>query len=58
MTASPTALPAPDGPGSASGAPGLPDGFAAAFTSRYVDTGEVRGLRNIGTGTCAKRSSC
>lgn len=42
MTTAPTDLPAPQGPGSASGAPGLPAGFADTFTSRYVDTGEVR----------------
>ena len=34
--------PIPDGPGSVSGAPNLPDGFADTFTSRYVDTGELR----------------
>ena len=32
----------PDGPGSATGAPNLPEGFADTFTSRYVDTGDVR----------------
>jgi len=32
----------PDGPGSVSGAPNLPAGFADTFGSRYVDTGEVR----------------
>ena len=35
-------LPAPQGPGSVSGAPNLPPGFTDTFTSRYVDTGEVR----------------
>ena len=35
-------LPIPEGPGSASGAPNLPDGFTGTFTSRYADTGEVR----------------
>ncbi|SNX66266.1 pimeloyl-ACP methyl ester carboxylesterase [Streptomyces sp. TLI_55] len=35
-------LPTPQGPGSASGAPELPTGFADLFTSRYVDTGDVR----------------
>jgi pimeloyl-ACP methyl ester carboxylesterase len=35
-------LPTPQGPGSVSGAPDLPDGFARTFTSRYVDTGELR----------------
>jgi pimeloyl-ACP methyl ester carboxylesterase len=34
--------PAPEGPGSVSGAPNLPAGFTGTFTSRYVDTGEVR----------------
>ncbi|MDA2806733.1 alpha/beta fold hydrolase [Nocardiopsis suaedae] len=42
MPVPPTDLPAPAGPGSASGAPDLPDGFTDTFTSRYVDTGEVR----------------
>jgi pimeloyl-ACP methyl ester carboxylesterase len=32
----------PEGPGSVSGAPNLPDGFAATFASRYVDSGDVR----------------
>ncbi len=31
-----------EGPGSVSGAPNLPDGFTGTFTSRYVDTGELR----------------
>ena len=35
-------LPTPEGPGSVSGAPGLPEGFAGTFTSRYVDTGDLR----------------
>jgi pimeloyl-ACP methyl ester carboxylesterase len=39
MTAS---LPTPEGPGSVSGAPNLPAGFIDTFTSRYVDTGDVR----------------
>jgi pimeloyl-ACP methyl ester carboxylesterase len=34
--------PTPEGPGSVSGAPQLPDGFADTFTSRYVDTGALR----------------
>ena len=37
-----TNLPTPEGPGSVSGAPGLPAGFTDTFTSRYVDTGDVR----------------
>jgi pimeloyl-ACP methyl ester carboxylesterase len=38
MNSSPT----PEGPGSVSGAPNLPAGFADTFTSRYIDTGELR----------------
>jgi pimeloyl-ACP methyl ester carboxylesterase len=32
----------PAGPGSVSGAPNLPDGFAETFTSRYVEAGGLR----------------
>src|SRR5215468_1616430 len=32
----------PEGPGSVSGAPNLPAGFTGTFTSRYIDTGELR----------------
>jgi len=32
----------PEGAGSVAGAPGLPDGFAGTFTSRYIDTGGLR----------------
>jgi pimeloyl-ACP methyl ester carboxylesterase len=32
----------PEGSGSVSGAPNLPAGFTGAFTSRYIDTGELR----------------
>jgi pimeloyl-ACP methyl ester carboxylesterase len=32
----------PQGPGSVSGAPNLPDGFTDTFQSRYVDAGDVR----------------
>jgi pimeloyl-ACP methyl ester carboxylesterase len=39
---SPSTLPTPEGPGSVSGAPNLPAGFAGTFTSRYVDTGDLR----------------
>ncbi len=39
---SPSALPTPEGPGSVSGAPNLPSGFSDTFTSRYVDTGQLR----------------
>ncbi|MFE6281109.1 alpha/beta fold hydrolase [Streptomyces sp. NPDC057877] len=34
--------PLPEGPGSVTGAPHLPPGFTDTFTSRYVDTGDVR----------------
>ena len=34
--------PIPEGPGSVSGAPHLPAGFTGTFTSRYVDTGDLR----------------
>ena len=42
MSAASTNLPTPEGPGSVSGAPNLPAGFTDTFTSRYVDTGELR----------------
>lgn len=42
MSSSSTALPIPEGPGSVSGAPHLPEGFTGTFTSRYIDTGDVR----------------
>jgi hypothetical protein len=42
MSLSSAGLPGPEGPGSVSGAPNLPAGFTAVFTSRYVDAGEVR----------------
>jgi hypothetical protein len=42
LSSSPAPLPAPEGPGSVSGAPNLPAGFTDTFTSRYVDTGELR----------------
>jgi pimeloyl-ACP methyl ester carboxylesterase len=42
MSSSSIALPTPDGPGSVTGAPNLPAGFTDTFTSRFVDTGEVR----------------
>jgi pimeloyl-ACP methyl ester carboxylesterase len=32
----------PEGPGSVSGAPNLPEGFTDTFVSRYVDAGDVR----------------
>jgi hypothetical protein len=42
MSAASSQLPTPGGPGSVSEAPHLPDGFTDTFTSRYIDTGEVR----------------
>src|SRR4051794_31439480 len=42
MNASSTGLPVPESPLSVSGAPNLPAGFTDMFTSRYIDTGEVR----------------
>src|SRR4249919_3142670 len=42
MSSSAASLPTPAGPGSVSGAPNLPAGFTDTFTSRYVDTGEMR----------------
>jgi len=42
MNSASTRLPIPEGPGSVSGAPNLPAGFTDTFTSRYVDTGELR----------------
>jgi len=42
MSSSAGRLPTPEGPGSVSGAPNLPAGFTGTFTSRYVDTGDLR----------------
>src|ERR671926_523733 len=42
MSSSPAPPSTPEGPGSVSGAPNLPSGFTDTFTSRYVDTGDVR----------------
>jgi pimeloyl-ACP methyl ester carboxylesterase len=38
----------PEGPGAVSGAPNLPAGFTDTFTSRYIDTGELRQHAVIG----------
>jgi hypothetical protein len=48
MSTSPAPLPTPEGPGSVSGAPNLPEGFTDTFTSRYVDTGDLRQHAVIG----------
>jgi pimeloyl-ACP methyl ester carboxylesterase len=42
VSSSSASLPTPEGPGSVSGAPNLPAGFADTFASRYIDTGEMR----------------
>jgi pimeloyl-ACP methyl ester carboxylesterase len=42
MGSSSTHLPTPEGTGSVSGAPHLPEGFTDTFTSRYFDTDELR----------------
>jgi pimeloyl-ACP methyl ester carboxylesterase len=42
VSSSSAGLSTPEGPGSVSGAPNLPEGFTSTFTSRYVDTGELR----------------
>jgi pimeloyl-ACP methyl ester carboxylesterase len=42
MSSASTEVSSRTGPGSVSGAPYLPEGFADTFTSRFVDTGEVR----------------
>ena len=42
MSSPATGPPTPEGPGSVSGAPNLPDGFTGTFTSRYIDTGDLR----------------
>jgi hypothetical protein len=41
MTPSSAPLSTPEGPGSVSGAPNLPERFTDTFTSRYVDAGEL-----------------
>src|ERR687898_3135707 len=48
MSSSSTNLSTPEGPGSVSGAPNLPDRFTDTFTSRYIDTGELRQHAVIG----------
>ena len=42
MLMSSSAATTPEGPGSVSGAPHLPEGFTGTFTSRYIDTGGLR----------------
>jgi hypothetical protein len=42
MSSSPDYLPTPEGPGTVSGVPSLPAGFADTFTRRYINAGEVR----------------
>ena len=42
MSSSSTQLSTPEGPLSVSGAPNLPAGFTDTFTSRYIETGDLR----------------
>ena len=42
MSASSADPPIPEGPGSVSGAPNLPEGFVDTFTSQYVEVGDLR----------------
>src|SRR6476661_9269729 len=42
MSSSSSSLPTAEGLGSVSEAPNLPAGFTDMFTSRYIDTGELR----------------
>jgi len=53
MSSSAARRPAPEGPGSVSGAPNLLAGFAGTFTSRYVNTGELRFLAPYRDGPAA-----
>jgi hypothetical protein len=48
MSSSSAPLSTPEGPGSVSGAPNLLAGFTDTFTSRYIDTGELRQHAVIG----------
>src|ERR687894_3095430 len=48
MSSSSALLSTPEGLGSVSGAPNLPEGFTDTFTSRYVDTGGLRQHAVIG----------
>ena len=48
MSATSIRLPPAEGPGSVSQAPNLSEGFTDTFTSRYVDTGELRLHADIG----------
>ncbi len=48
MSSSSAPLSTPEDSGSVSGAPNLPAGFTDSFTSRYIDTGELRQHAVIG----------
>ena len=50
MRSDSTQLPLPEGPGSVWGAPNLPEGFTDTFTSKYIDTGDIRLHAVIGGG--------
>ncbi len=53
MSSSSAPLSTPEGPVSVSGAPNLPAGFTDTFTSRYINTGELRLHAVIGRSTSA-----
>jgi pimeloyl-ACP methyl ester carboxylesterase len=48
MSSSSAPVSTPEGPGSVSGAPNLPEGFTDTFTSRYIDAGGLRQHAVIG----------
>jgi pimeloyl-ACP methyl ester carboxylesterase len=48
MSTASTPLPTPEGPGSVSDAPNLPEGFTDTFTSRYIEAGGLRQHAVIG----------
>jgi hypothetical protein len=48
-SSSSTRLPAPEGPGSVSGAPNLPAGFTDTFTSRFIEDNGLRQHAVIGS---------
>ena len=50
MSSASVPLSTPEGPGYGAGAPHLPEGFTDTFTSRYIDTGELR-LHAVSSGS-------
>ncbi len=51
MRSSSAPLSTPEGPGALSGAPNLPARFTDMFTSRYIETGELRQHAVVGGGS-------